>query len=80
MPEHQTPLIATIAVLCGGLIAAAPADPESVHPALRTHPLVRDDDGTLLEEPRLASFITSPAPNAGAAMNRSSPMTTVFMM
>jgi uncharacterized protein (TIGR02452 family) len=32
-------------------------------------PVLRDDDGTLLEEPRLASFITSAAPNAGAAAN-----------
>lgn len=30
-------------------------------------PVIRDDDGSLLEEPRLASFITSAAPNAGAA-------------
>lgn len=30
-------------------------------------PIFRDDDGKLLDEPRLASFITSPAPNAGAA-------------
>lgn len=30
-------------------------------------PVIRDDDGSLLEEPRLATFITSPAPNAGAA-------------
>src|SRR5262245_11597172 len=30
-------------------------------------PVIRDDDGTLLEEPRLATFITSAAPNAGAA-------------
>jgi uncharacterized protein (TIGR02452 family) len=29
-------------------------------------PVFRDDDGTLLDEPRLVSFITSPAPNAGA--------------
>ena len=28
-------------------------------------PVFRDDDGTLLEEPRLATFITSAAPNAG---------------
>jgi len=34
-------------------------------------PVIRDDDGTLLEEPRLATFITSAAPNAGAtATNR----------
>lgn len=32
-------------------------------------PVFRDDDGTLLEEPRLATFITSAAPNAGAAAN-----------
>lgn len=30
-------------------------------------PIFRDDEGTLLEEPHLASFITSAAPNAGAA-------------
>jgi uncharacterized protein (TIGR02452 family) len=30
-------------------------------------PVFRDDDGRLLDEPRLVSFITSPAPNAGAA-------------
>ncbi len=30
-------------------------------------PIFRDDDGTLLDEPQLVSFITSPAPNAGAA-------------
>jgi uncharacterized protein (TIGR02452 family) len=29
----------------------------------------RDDDGQLLDEPRLAAFITSAAPNAGAAAN-----------
>jgi uncharacterized protein (TIGR02452 family) len=32
-------------------------------------PVIRDDNGSLLEEPRLASFITSAAPNAGAAAN-----------
>ena len=32
-------------------------------------PIIRDDDGALLEEPRLATFITSAAPNAGAAMD-----------
>lgn len=30
-------------------------------------PVIRDDGGALLEEPRLAAFITSAAPNAGAA-------------
>jgi uncharacterized protein (TIGR02452 family) len=30
-------------------------------------PVIRDDDGTLLEEPPLVTFITSAAPNAGAA-------------
>jgi uncharacterized protein (TIGR02452 family) len=30
-------------------------------------PIFRDDDGTLLPEPHAATFITSPAPNAGAA-------------
>jgi uncharacterized protein (TIGR02452 family) len=30
-------------------------------------PIFRDDDGTLLEGPRLATFITSAAPNVGAA-------------
>src|SRR4051812_24038795 len=30
-------------------------------------PIIRDDDGTLLDEPRSAAFITSAAPNAGAA-------------
>ncbi len=30
-------------------------------------PVFRDDDGNLLERPQLVSFITSPAPNAGAA-------------
>lgn len=30
-------------------------------------PVIRDDDGTLLEEPRPVTFITSAAPNAGAA-------------
>ena len=29
-------------------------------------PVFRDDEGTLLDEPQLVSFITSPAPNAGA--------------
>lgn len=29
-------------------------------------PIIRDDDGRLLDEPRLAAFITSAAPNAGA--------------
>jgi len=34
---------------------------------------IRDDEGTLLDEPQLVSFITSPAPNAGAAAdNRAS--------
>jgi uncharacterized protein (TIGR02452 family) len=33
-------------------------------------PVFRDDDGTLLEEPRLVSFITSAAPNAGAAADK----------
>lgn len=32
-------------------------------------PIIRDDDGVLLDEPRLATFITSPAPNAGAAVD-----------
>jgi uncharacterized protein (TIGR02452 family) len=32
-------------------------------------PVFRHDDGELLEEPRLVTFITSPAPNAGAAAN-----------
>ena len=30
-------------------------------------PIFREDDGTLLDEPQLVGFITSPAPNAGAA-------------
>ena len=30
-------------------------------------PIFRDDDGKLLDEPQLAAFITSAAPNAGAA-------------
>lgn len=30
-------------------------------------PVIRNDDGALLDTPQLASFITSPAPNAGAA-------------
>ena len=34
-------------------------------------PIFRDDEGALLDEPQLVSFITSPAPNAGAtAANR----------
>ncbi len=32
-------------------------------------PVIRDDDGTLLEEPQLVTFITSAAPNAGAALD-----------
>jgi uncharacterized protein (TIGR02452 family) len=32
-------------------------------------PVIRDDDGSLLEAPRLATFITSAAPNAGAVAN-----------
>ena len=32
-------------------------------------PVFRDDEGTLLEQPQEATFITSPAPNAGAAAN-----------
>lgn len=32
-------------------------------------PIIRDDEGTLLEQPQLATFITSAAPNAGAAAN-----------
>jgi uncharacterized protein (TIGR02452 family) len=31
-------------------------------------PVIREDAGGLLPKPRLASFITSPAPNAGAAL------------
>lgn len=30
-------------------------------------PIIRDDEGALLDEPQLVSFITSAAPNAGAA-------------
>jgi uncharacterized protein (TIGR02452 family) len=30
-------------------------------------PIIRDDDGTLLDEPQMAAFITSAAPNARAA-------------
>ena len=30
-------------------------------------PVIRDDDGKLLDQPQLVTFITSPAPNAGAA-------------
>jgi len=30
-------------------------------------PVIRDDEGTLLDQPQFVSFITSPAPNAGAA-------------
>jgi uncharacterized protein (TIGR02452 family) len=30
-------------------------------------PVFRDDDGNLLDEPQRVTFITSPAPNAGAA-------------
>jgi len=33
-------------------------------------PVIRDDDGTLLDTPQLATFITSPAPNAGAAADK----------
>lgn len=32
-------------------------------------PIIRDDDGSLLDEPRLATIITSAAPNAGAVAN-----------
>ncbi len=32
-------------------------------------PVFRNDEGTLLEQPQTATFITSPAPNAGAAAN-----------
>lgn len=32
-------------------------------------PIIRDDEGELLDEPRFATFITSPAPNAGAMKN-----------
>lgn len=32
-------------------------------------PFIRDDDGVLLEEPVIATVITSPAPNAGAIAN-----------
>lgn len=35
-------------------------------------PVFRDDAGTLLEAPRLATFLTSPAPNAGAIADRGS--------
>lgn len=34
-------------------------------------PVFRDDDGRLLDEPLLATFITSPAPNAGAVARNS---------
>jgi uncharacterized protein (TIGR02452 family) len=33
-------------------------------------PIIRDDDGRLLDEPQMASFITSAAPNAGAAAGK----------
>ena len=41
-------------------------------------PIIRDDDGALLDEPRLATFITSAAPNAGAAaVNRPAELPTI---
>jgi uncharacterized protein (TIGR02452 family) len=33
-------------------------------------PVIRDDDGRLLDEPWLCSFVTSPAPNAGVVLRR----------
>jgi uncharacterized protein (TIGR02452 family) len=33
-------------------------------------PVFRDDDGKLLEEPHVVTFITSPAPNAGACADK----------
>lgn len=35
-------------------------------------PVLRDDAGTLLEQPHVATFLTSPAPNAGAIADRRS--------
>jgi uncharacterized protein (TIGR02452 family) len=41
-------------------------------------PVIRDDDGTLLEQPHFVSFITSAAPNAGAiAVNRPEEMPAI---
>lgn len=40
-------------------------------------PIFRDDEGELLEVPRLAHFITSAAPNAGAASNRPSELAEI---
>jgi uncharacterized protein (TIGR02452 family) len=41
-------------------------------------PIFRDDDGKLLDEPQLAAFITSAAPNAGAAAdNRSAELPSI---
>jgi uncharacterized protein (TIGR02452 family) len=36
-------------------------------------PIFRDDDGRLLERPHVATFLTSPAPNAGAIDRRERP-------
>jgi uncharacterized protein (TIGR02452 family) len=33
-------------------------------------PVFRDDSGKLIEEPHIVSFITSPAPNAGASADK----------
>jgi uncharacterized protein (TIGR02452 family) len=40
-------------------------------------PIIRDNDGTLLDEPQTAAFITSAAPNAGAAANRSTELSQI---
>jgi uncharacterized protein (TIGR02452 family) len=41
-------------------------------------PIIRNDDGVLLDRPQLATFITSPAPNAGAAAtNRRSELSLI---
>jgi uncharacterized protein (TIGR02452 family) len=40
-------------------------------------PIFRDDDGTLLDEPRMAAFITSAAPNAGAFHNRPTELSSI---
>jgi hypothetical protein len=60
----------TVEIIARGAYISAGGNTVDIAPHVRTCldcPIIRNDDGTLLDEPQLASFITSPAPNAGAA-------------